>query len=159
MNLARQAREPVSWTEYDDIRISTFIGMEQQATSITCFGMYFVPALLQSEDYAREMIKGIAPKISPDVLAQRVEARMRRQVLLQQPSSVRYRAILDEAVLHRQVGGLAVMKAQLEKILGLIHEERATVQVIPYEVGAYAAVDARSLPRVRQFVAARTRFR
>ena len=88
------------------------------------------------------MIKGIAPKINPDVLAQRVEARMRRQVLLQQPSSVRYRAILDEAVLHRQVGGLAVMKAQLEKILGLIHEERATVQVIPYEVGAYAAVDS-----------------
>jgi hypothetical protein len=67
---------------------------------------------------------------------------MRRQVLLQQPSSVRYRASLDEAVLHRQVGGLAVMKAQLEKILGLIHEERATVQVIPYEVGAYAAVDS-----------------
>lgn len=142
MELARQSREPGWWTEYDDLRIATFIGMEQEATSITCFGMYFVPALMQTEDYAREMIKGIAPKITQDVLAQRVEARMRRQVLLQQPKPVRYRAILDEAVLHRQVGGLAVMKAQLDKLLGLIHEERATVQVIPYEVGSYAAVDS-----------------
>jgi len=104
--------------------------------------MYFVPALLQTEDYAREMIKGIAPKIEPDVLAQRVEARMMRQRLLEQPRPVRYRAILDEAVLHRQVGGQAVMKAQLEKIIRLIQEERATIQVIPYEVGAYAAVDS-----------------
>ncbi len=44
--------------------------------------MYFVPALLQSEDYAREIIKGIAPKIDEDILAQRVEARMVRQKLL-----------------------------------------------------------------------------
>lgn len=142
MELARQAREPGWWTQYDDLKITPFIGMEQEATSITCFGMYFVPALLQTEDYAREMIKGIAPKIEPDVLAQRVEARMMRQRLLEQPRPVRYRAILDEAVLHRQVGGPAVMKAQLEKIIGLIQEERATVQVIPYEVGAYAAVDS-----------------
>jgi transcriptional regulator with XRE-family HTH domain len=142
MELARQAREPGWWTEYDDLKITPFIGMEQEATSITCFGMYFVPALLQTEEYAREMIKGIAPKIDPDVLAQRVEARMLRQRVLQQPQPVRYRAILDESVLHRQVGGSAVMKAQLEKMLRLIQEERATVQVIPYEVGAYAAIDS-----------------
>ena len=142
MELARQAREPGWWTQFDDLKITPFIGMEQEATSITCFGMYFVPALMQTEDYGREMIKGIAPKIDPAILAQRLEARMMRQRLLQQPRPVRYRAILDEAVLHRQVGGPAVMKAQLEKILGLIQEERATVQVIPYEVGAYAAVDS-----------------
>ncbi|MGD0926249.1 MAG: helix-turn-helix transcriptional regulator [Streptosporangiaceae bacterium] len=142
MELARQAREPGWWTRYDDLKITPFIGMEQEATAITCFGMYFVPALMQTEDYAREMIKGIAPKIEPDVVAQRVEARMVRQRLLEQARPVRYRAILDEAVLHRQVGGPAVMKAQLEKMLRLIQEERATVQVIPYEVGAYAAVDS-----------------
>lgn len=142
MELARQAREPGWWTQFDDLKITPFIGMEQEATSITCFGMYFVPALLQTEDYGREMIKGIAPKIDPAILAQRLEARMMRQRLLEQPRPVRYRAILDEAVLHRQVGGPPVMKAQLEKILRLVQEERATVQVIPYEVGAYAAVDS-----------------
>jgi len=34
--------------------------MEQAATAITCFGMCFFPALFQTEDYAREIIKGIA---------------------------------------------------------------------------------------------------
>ena len=142
MELARQAREQGWWTKYDDLKISPFIGMEQAATAITCFGMYFVPALLQTEDYAREIIKGIAPKIDPDILGQRVEARIRRQGLLWQPQPPRYRAVLDEAVLHRQVGGPLVMKAQLDKILSLMHEERALIQVISYEMGAYAAIDS-----------------
>jgi hypothetical protein len=71
-----------------------------------------------------------------------VEARMRRQGLLWQAKAPRYRALLDEAVLHRQVGGPAVIRAQLEKILSLIKEERVAVQVIPYDVGAYAAIDS-----------------
>jgi len=142
MELARQARQPSWWTQYKDISIPHLIGLEQEATAITCFCMYFVPALLQTEDYAAAMIEGIAPRIQPDILRQRVAARMRRQELLQQPRPPRYRALLDEATLHRQVGGAAVMKAQLDKILQLAEEGKATVQVIPYGVGAYAAVDS-----------------
>jgi len=62
--------------------------------------------------------------------------------LLLQPKAPRYRALLDEAVLHRHVGSPAVMSAQLEKILSLMKQERVAVQVIPYEVGAYAAIDS-----------------
>ena len=142
MELAREARQQGWWTKYDDLKITPFIGMEQAATAITCFGMYFIPALLQTEDYAREIIKGIAPKIEEDILSQRVEARMMRQKLLYQPKPPKYRALLDEAALHRQVGGLSVMKAQLEKILSFMREERAAVQLIPYEVGAYGAIDS-----------------
>jgi transcriptional regulator with XRE-family HTH domain len=142
MELAREARQPSWWTQYDDSRFFQLIGLEQEATAITCFGMYFVPALLQTEDYAAAMIKGIVPRIDPDILRQRVEARMRRQLLLEQPKPPRYRALLDEAALHRQVGGPAVMKVQLDKILQLIDEGKATVQVIPYDVGAYASVDS-----------------
>ena len=142
MNLAREAREPGWWTQYDDLKIPQLIGLEQEATTVTCFGMFLVPALLQTEDYAAAIIKGIAPRIDADILRQRVEARMRRQQLLQQPKPPRYRALLDEAALHRQVGGTAIMDAQLGKILHLIQEEKATVQVIPYGVGAYAAVDS-----------------
>jgi transcriptional regulator with XRE-family HTH domain len=142
MQLAREARQSGWWTKYDDLRISPYIGMEQAASAITTFGMYYVPGLLQTEDYARAIIKGIAPKIDEDILGQRVEARMMRQNLLSQPKPPRYRALVDEAVLHRQVGGPAVMKAQLDKILSLTRAERAAVQVIPYEVGAYGAIDS-----------------
>lgn len=142
MELAREARQPGWWTKYDDLKITPYIGMEQAASAITSFGMYYVPALLQTEDYARAMIKGIAPKIDEDILRQRVEARMMRQKLLQAPKPPKYRALIDEAVLHRHVGGPAVMKAQLDKVLLLMREEKAAVQVIPYEVGAYGAVDS-----------------
>jgi transcriptional regulator with XRE-family HTH domain len=143
MGLAREARQPGWWTEYDDLTAYfPFIGLEQDATSITCFGMYFVPALLQTAEYAQALIKGICPKIDPVVLGQRVDARLHRQLLLQQPKPPRYRALLDEAVLRRQVGGPAVMKAELENILQLIEEGKATAQVIPFGVGAYAAADS-----------------
>ena len=142
MELAREARQPGWWTKYDDLKIAPYFGMEQAATAITSFGMYYVPALLQTEDYARAIIKGIAPKIDEGILGQRVEARMMRQKLLQAPKPPKYRVLIDEAVLHRRVGGPAVMKAQFDNVLSLMREEKAAVQVIPYEVGAYGAVDS-----------------
>ena len=142
MKLAREARQPGWWTKYDDLKITPLIGYEQAATAITCFGMYFVPALLQTEDYAREIIKGIAPKIEEDILDQRVEARMIRQRILYRSKPPKYRALIDESMLHRRVGGPSVMIAQLEKMLSIMREDRAAVQVIPYEVGAYGAIDS-----------------
>jgi transcriptional regulator with XRE-family HTH domain len=143
MELAREARQPGWWTQYDELRdYYPFIGLEQDATAITCFGMYFVPAFLQTAEYAQALIKGILPKIDPVALGQRVETRIHRQRLLEESKPLRYRALLDESVLRRQVGGAAVMKAQLEKILQRIEDGKATVQVIPFSVGAYAATDS-----------------
>jgi transcriptional regulator with XRE-family HTH domain len=142
MALARQAREPGWWTQYDDLRLDPYIGLEQEAVAITSFSMYYVPPLLQTSDYARAIIKGIARKMDPKTLDQRVEARLRRQRLLERETPPRYRALLDEAVLHRQVGGSAVMQAQLDKILKCATDEVANVQVVPFDVGAHAAADS-----------------
>ncbi len=142
MGLAREARQPGWWTSYTDLRISHLIGLEQEATTITCFDMYFVPALLQTENYATALIKGIFPKTDPEILRQRVEARMRRQQILDRHNPPLYSALLDEAVLHRQVGGPAVMNAQLTQLIQRIGEEKATIQVIPLGAGAYHAVDS-----------------
>ena len=142
MELARMAREPGWWSRYSDLKLDPYIGLEQEATSITCFSMYYVPALLQTEAYAHEIIRTIAPKMEPGIHKQRVEARLLRQELLEQDNRPRYRAILDEAVLRRRVGGDPVMAGQLGKILKLEREGKATVQVIPFEVGAHAAQDS-----------------
>jgi transcriptional regulator with XRE-family HTH domain len=142
MELARMAREQGWWTQYSDLKLDPYIGLEQEAAAITCFMMYCLPALLQTEDYARSIIKASAPKMDRKVLDQRVEARLRRQQLLDQDNPPRYRVLLDEAVLHRRVGGAAVMASQLDKILNVEHDAKATVQVIPFDVGAYAASDS-----------------
>jgi Domain of unknown function (DUF5753)/Helix-turn-helix domain len=142
MDLARMAREPGWWSQYGDLNLDPYIGLEQDASAITCFSSYYVPALLQTEAYARAIIKAIARKIDPAIHEQRVEVRLRRQQRLEQDNRPRYRALLDEAVLRRRVGGPAVMADQLGKILKLEREGKATVQVIPFEVGAHASQDS-----------------
>jgi transcriptional regulator with XRE-family HTH domain len=142
MDLARQAREAGWWTQYDDPVLSPLLGLEQEAVAVTSFSMYHVPALLQSADYARAIIKGVERKIEPAMLDQRVEARLRRQQLLEKDVPPRYRVLIDEAVLHRQVGSPAVMQAQLDRLLAYIPNEKATIQVIPWNAGAHASVDS-----------------
>jgi transcriptional regulator with XRE-family HTH domain len=142
MELTRMAREPGWWTQYEDDKFFPFIGLEQGATAITVFSMYWVPALLQTESYARAMITGIAPKIDPAILQNRIGARLRRQELLDGEQPPRYQALVDEAVLHRRVGGASVMAKQLDKMLGLARDGKATLQVIPFAVGAHASADS-----------------
>jgi len=141
MSLARGAREPGWWTQYEDINLDPYIGLEHEATAITCYSMYYIPALLQTEDYARTIIGAIAPKMDPAIYQQRVEVRMRRQQRLDDANRPRYRVLLDEAALRRRVGGPALMAAQLGKILRTARGDKAVVQVITFEAGAHAAAD------------------
>lgn len=142
MDLARMAREPGWWTQYADLGLGPYIGLEQDSRAITCFTMNAVPALLQTAEYAREVIKAIAPHASPAVHEQQVEARIRRQQVLDRDDPPRYRALLDEAVLRRLVGGASVMIAQIDKILRLDRDSKATVQIVPFDVGAHAGQDS-----------------
>lgn len=142
MSLARQSQEPGWWMEYDDLGLGPFIGLEQEAVAITSFSMYYVPPLLQTEDYARAIIRGIARRMDPTVIDHRVEVRLRRQLRLEEESPPRYRALLDEAVLHRSVGGSGVMRAQLDKVLKSAADETASIQVVPFDVGAHAGADS-----------------
>ena len=142
MNLARGAREQVWWTQYEDLKLDPYLGLEQVATAITSYTMYYIPALLQTEEYTKTIIKAIAPKMDPDILLQRVEVRMRRQQRLEEDNRPRYRVLLDEAVLHRRVGGRTIMAAQLDKVLEVVRRDRVSVQVIPFSVGAHGAQDS-----------------
>jgi Domain of unknown function (DUF5753) len=141
MELVRQAHEIAWWTEYEDV-FSPLLGLEQAAATITSYSMFHVPALLQTAGYARAMIRGIERRTQPDVLDQRVEARLRRQQLLERARPPRFLALIDEAVLYRQVGSPAVMQAQLDKALACVRDEKATVQVIPFHAKTHASTDS-----------------
>ena len=141
MSLARGAREQGWWTQYEDLDLDPYIGLEQEAVAITCFSMYYMPALLQTEDYAQTIIKALAPKIEPAIHQQRVEARMRRQERLDGTNRPRYRVLLDEAALRRRVGSPVLMAAQLGKVLEAARSDKATIQVITFDAGAHAAAD------------------
>lgn len=141
MKLSREAREQGWWTQYEDLNLYPYIGLEQDASSVTAYSMLYLHGLVQTEDYARTIIKAIAPKIEPAILQQRVEARLRRQELLEQPSTPNYRLLLDEAALRRPVGGPGLMAAQIAKILELSAAGKVRMQLIPFAVGTYSVAD------------------
>jgi len=142
MNLVKEARAQGWWTQYEDLNLDPYLGLEQEAVTITCYAMHYVPALLQTEDYARTIIKAIARQIDPAIHEQRVEVRMKRQQLLDGDDRPRYSVLLDEAVIQRPVGGPKKMAHQLEKIIEDAASGKVAVQLIPFDAGADAAADA-----------------
>jgi transcriptional regulator with XRE-family HTH domain len=139
--LAREAEQPGWWADYQDLGLP-YIGLEQHASSITSYTMQYFPALLQTGEYARAIITAIAPQIEPKILEERVEARLRRQHILDGQHHLRYAVLLDEAVLLRPVGGRAVMHKQLDKVLTMIRAHKADLRIVPFERGPGVAQDS-----------------
>ncbi|WP_169982099.1 helix-turn-helix transcriptional regulator [Microbispora sp. H10836] len=142
MNLAREARQPGWWQEWDDPSFRPYLGLEAEATSITHYETTTVPGLIQTEDYARAVIRGYLPNIRQDVLEERVAIRMKRQELLLRDDPPRYWVMLDESALHRHVGGPRVMREQLHRIVELADNPHIVVQVIPFTVGSHMGFDS-----------------
>ena len=68
MIIAREAREQEWWTQFEDLNLDPYLGLEEVASAITSYTMYYMPALLQIEDYTRIIIETIAPKMDPKIL-------------------------------------------------------------------------------------------
>lgn len=119
---------------------TTYIGFEGEARSVWNYESLFVPGLLQTEDYARAVIRAGLPSASRDDIEPRVEVRMQRQDVLRNDNPLELWGIVDEAALLRQVGGRAVMHAQLSHLLEASELPNITLQVIPFSVGAHAGM-------------------
>jgi transcriptional regulator with XRE-family HTH domain len=142
LELAEQANQPSWWHRFSDALPSwfhTFVGLEEAAAQIRAYEPQFVPGLLQTEDYARAVIHSTPVRTPYEELEARVKARMARQALLTQPDAPQLWVVLDEGALHRTVGGLEVMRAQLERLLEASAWPRVILQVLPFGNGANAA--------------------
>src|SRR5215469_11111401 len=117
-----------------------FIGFEGEARSSWNYESLFVPGLLQTEDYARAVIRGGFPTADRDEIERRVEVRIERQDVLQNDNPLELWGIVDEAALRRQVGGQAVMRTQLRRLLDASELPNVTFQVIPFDAGAHAGM-------------------
>jgi transcriptional regulator with XRE-family HTH domain len=117
-----------------------FIGFEGEAESTWDYESLLIPGLLQTEDYARAVIRGGFPTASRDEIERRVEVRIERQEVLRNESPLKLWGIVDEAALRRQVGGRTVMRAQLRHLLEASELPHITFQVIPFDVGAHTGM-------------------
>jgi hypothetical protein len=134
IKMAREARQKGWWEAWGDVfpsSLSTFVGLEAEASEINQYQLALVPSLLQTREYATAVNRG---GVSADTLAQSeqwVEIRMRRQEILHRPDGPRLSAVIDEGVIRRPIGGEEVMTAQLERLLD-VARDRTTLQVLPF---------------------------
>ncbi|GAA4563254.1 helix-turn-helix domain-containing protein [Planotetraspora kaengkrachanensis] len=145
LTAAREARQPGLRAEFADLgqdAVYLYFALESEVTSIVDFQTSHVPGLLQTDDYARALIRGVLPHITHDVLDNRVEVRMKRQQRLVGENPPRYWAVIDEALLHRRVGGVDVMRRQLDHLIEMAELPHVTIQMIPFDVGPYMGLNS-----------------
>jgi transcriptional regulator with XRE-family HTH domain len=143
MALAREAKERGWWQHFDDVLpdYTTFMGFEAAASSIEDYETILVPGLLQTQEYTHALTNRLNLPVGSEAADQYAASRQARQKRLLGGDRPHYWVILDEAVLHRQVGGPKIMHDQIQYLAESVTERRVTLQVIPFETGAHAGME------------------
>jgi transcriptional regulator with XRE-family HTH domain len=143
LDLNRESKQRSWWQEYGlPATLTPYIGLEESAAGLLQYETSFVPPLLQTEAYARNLTAGAAPWLTDKQVEQYVSVRLTRQALLRAAQPPELWAIIDEAALHRLVGGPTVMREQLAALVDQSRPRNVTLQVIGFEAGAHAGVDS-----------------
>ncbi len=144
VELARQARRSGWWKGMSHSLpegFSAHLELEAAARAIRTYEAQFVPGLWQTEDYARAVLHARSVNSTPEQVERQLAIRMRRQQLLDRatPPAPEIWAVLDESVIRRAVGGRGVMRAQIARLSQIAQSTTATLQVLPFSVGAHMA--------------------
>jgi transcriptional regulator with XRE-family HTH domain len=139
--LGRDSRRRGWWTTYKDVFTGSYVGLESEAAKIQV-ASHIVPGLFQTPDYARAVITETRPVLEPGEAERRVVARVARQkAVLGRDNPPEVHAVLDEAALHRAVGGPDVMASQLAALAKASAQPGVTLQALPLSAGASAALE------------------
>ncbi|GGN73776.1 transcriptional regulator [Actinoplanes lobatus] len=142
INLARQANNPGWWQHFSDVLpgwFQAYLGLEAAASLIRTYEIQFVPGLLQTPDYARAVIMLGHAGATADEINRRVDVRLQRQQILTRSGGPQLWAVIDEAVLRRPIGGVEVMRAQIEALIEASKMPSVRLQIIPFQAGGHAA--------------------
>ncbi|MFI7008397.1 helix-turn-helix domain-containing protein [Streptomyces sp. NPDC050145] len=145
VDLAEQANEPGWWHSYRDAVPSWFtayVSLETGAKTLRTYEPQYVTGLLQTADYARAVLRGGLPNGSEEDLDRRVELRLRRQSLLEKPDAPTLWVVMEEAVLHRVVGGPDVMREQIDWLLEASELAHISLDIVPFAAGAHVGACA-----------------
>jgi transcriptional regulator with XRE-family HTH domain len=145
--LAREARLKGWWEAYGDALPENnlaFIGLEAQASSVREWQVEVVPGLLQTQKYAREIVRGFqrVETIAPGRVERRLQARLERQQVLFREPPLELHVVLDESVLLRCMGDNSVMDAQLRRLVEVSRLPNVTLQILPLDLPHSLSLDS-----------------
>jgi hypothetical protein len=143
VDMAREGHRKGWWSIYDDVLPSGFdiyVGLEAEASGLRSYETDVVHGLLQTTDYALAVLRELRPRDSDEQVARGVDLRMQRQRLLDSDPPLDLWLILDEGAIRRNIGGVKVMRPQLEHLIQASRWSNVTLQVLSFETGAHAGL-------------------
>ncbi|MET8177580.1 helix-turn-helix transcriptional regulator [Streptomyces sp. NPDC005336] len=138
--LAREANQPGWWHQFRDVLpdwFSAYVSLESEATVIRAYEPHYVPGLLQTEDYARAVLRIGFPHVTEAELERRIALRVKRQTLLAKPDAPTIWAILDETALRRPIGGDEVMRHQIDHMIDSLERPQVRLQIMRFAAGGH----------------------
>jgi len=133
--LAKQANAPGWWQQYGDIvpqRFLAYLGLEDAACQLRAYEIHSVPALLQTAEYARVVLRHRHVTAADAEIDRRLHLLHSRQEILRRPEPPQLWTVLDEAVLRRGFGGRDVMRAQILALIAATRLPYVRLQVVPF---------------------------
>ncbi|MDQ3763392.1 MAG: DUF5753 domain-containing protein [Actinomycetota bacterium] len=144
MGLAKETKARGWWHSYGDAipeGFNVYIGLEEAASRFAWYESELVPGLFQTEDYARTVIRAGNPGVDDAAIEQGVQVRIARQTLLTRVTDPPvFEVVLNEAVLHRPIGGEKVMARQLERLVEVSELPTVSIKVMPFAAGLHHGV-------------------
>ncbi|MGW2325926.1 helix-turn-helix domain-containing protein [Streptomyces sp. NPDC001700] len=140
LGLVEEANRPGWWHRFRDVLpdwFSLYVSLEGAASRIRAYEPHFIPGLLQTEDYARALLRIGFPQGTEQEIDRRVALRMERQDLLSRPGGPHLWAVMDETVLRLHIGGPQTMRAQIDRLIEATHLPNVTLQVVPFASGPH----------------------
>ena len=140
--LGQSAGQRGWWDAYADTlgpEYTALIALEAEAESVRWYSPMLVPGLLQTERYAREVIRSgllIAP---PGEIERRVQVKMNRQRVLARDTLLSLDVVLDEAAILRPVGDPSVMREQFAHLTRIAGQPNVNLQMLPLAAGPHSA--------------------
>jgi transcriptional regulator with XRE-family HTH domain len=136
--LAREATQKGWWESYPALpeELIALIALEDEATSSWMWQVEVIPGLLQTEEYARQVITAayqIGIPFLPSQIDQRVEVRLRRQNILTRDNPMEFSVVLDESALLRRNTDTRAMRGQLAHLAEVSERPNVTVRIFPLQ--------------------------
>ncbi|MCM2420646.1 helix-turn-helix transcriptional regulator [Streptomyces sp. RKAG293] len=128
------------WDEYRDVMGRNPLDLaelESRSAGVRVHEPLFIPGMLQTEDYAREVIAAVGR--DTERRERYVQFRLARQQVLTGERPCAYHAVLYEAALRVEVGNRRIMRKQLLRLIEIARLPNVTLQIFPFEQGAYSA--------------------
>ena len=125
-------------TSHDPDWLRSYTQYEAMARIIRIYQGQVIPGPFQTEDYARALLEAGGDTDIASTLAERMA---RQEAILMRTDAPRVWLLLDEGVLDRPVGGKAIMKPQLERLLEVGARPNVIVRIVPKSAGAHIGLD------------------